>query len=125
MKMTPAKTGSRRVAPVPSAGLQRRASGDQRRGVGARHAGTISRAPAWRGATSFLPRHLDQTCGRAGDLQSAGVTVTPATIAYLVAVFAVAVAMAELKARPAYRCPTCGARRADAHSPECPWREKR
>ena len=46
--------------------------------------------------------------------------MTAVSLAYLVAVLFLAVAMLEGKTRPAYSCPTCGTERADGHSPECP-----
>jgi len=59
---------------------------------------------------------------RSGGLQAAsGVAVMPTTLAYLVAVLVVAVALVEVKTRAAYSCPACGTKRADGHSPECPW----
>jgi hypothetical protein len=50
--------------------------------------------------------------------------MTPATLAYLLAVLFVAAAMLDLGTRPAYSCPSCGTKRADGHASECPWRHK-
>jgi ribosomal protein L37AE/L43A len=48
--------------------------------------------------------------------------MTSTTPAYLVAVLFLAVAMVEVTTRAAYSCPTCGSKRADGHSHDCPWR---
>jgi hypothetical protein len=66
------------------------------------------RGPAWRGIHSALPLRVNDAM--------------TATLAYIVAVLAVAVVMVEVVARPAFTCPACGARRADGHSPECRWK---
>jgi hypothetical protein len=49
--------------------------------------------------------------------------MTPSTLAYLLAVLVVAVAILNAETR-AYSCPSCGTKRADGHAPECPWRHK-
>ena len=46
------------------------------------------------------------------------------SLAYSVALLGVAWAMVRLRTRPAYSCPTCGSKRADGHSPDCPWRSR-
>ena len=47
--------------------------------------------------------------------------MTAASLAYLISVLFISWAAFGLKTRAAYSCPTCGSKRADGHSPECPW----
>jgi hypothetical protein len=51
--------------------------------------------------------------------------VTPTTLAYLVAVLFLAVALLDVIVRRPYSCPACGAKRAGKHSAECPWQRRR
>jgi hypothetical protein len=47
--------------------------------------------------------------------------VTAASLAYLISVLFISWAAVGLQTRAAYSCPTCGSKRADGHSSECPW----
>jgi hypothetical protein len=44
-----------------------------------------------------------------------------ASVAYLMSVLFIGWAAVGLHTRAAYSCPTCGSKRADGHSAECPW----
>ena len=47
--------------------------------------------------------------------------MTVATTAYVMSALLLALGALRLRANPSYSCPTCGTKRVDAHSPECPW----
>ena len=47
--------------------------------------------------------------------------MTAASVAYLMSALLLAWGALRPHVRAAYSCPTCGTKRADGHSPECPW----
>jgi hypothetical protein len=47
--------------------------------------------------------------------------MTTASIAYLMSALLIGWRAFSLRVSGAYTCPTCGAKRADSHAPECPW----
>jgi hypothetical protein len=46
------------------------------------------------------------------------------SLAYGVGTILIAWATVQLRSRTAYTCPTCGSKRPDGHSEECPWRHR-
>jgi hypothetical protein len=53
-----------------------------------------------------------------------GAAMSASSLAYTVAALLIAWAMFQLGSRTAYSCPTCGSKREDGHSEECPWRSR-
>lgn len=47
--------------------------------------------------------------------------MTAAAVAYLMSALLLVWGALRLRTQASYSCPTCGTRRADEHSPECPW----
>jgi hypothetical protein len=53
-----------------------------------------------------------------------GAAVSASSLAYSVGAFLIAWGMLQLRSREAYSCPTCGSKRVDGHSEDCPWRSR-
>jgi hypothetical protein len=47
--------------------------------------------------------------------------MTAASVAYLMSALLLVWGALRMRVSGAYSCPTCGTKRADEHSPECPW----
>jgi hypothetical protein len=47
--------------------------------------------------------------------------MTVATTAYVMSALLLVWGALRLGANPSYSCPSCGTKRADGHSAECPW----
>jgi hypothetical protein len=47
--------------------------------------------------------------------------MTAASVAYLMSALLLMWGALRRQVSPTYSCPTCGTKRADRHSPECPW----
>ena len=47
--------------------------------------------------------------------------MTAAAAAYFMSAFLLVWGALKLRVGATYTCPTCGSKRADRHSPECPW----
>jgi hypothetical protein len=47
--------------------------------------------------------------------------MTAASVAYFMSALLLVWGALGLRAGAVYTCPTCGTKRADGHSPECPW----
>jgi hypothetical protein len=47
--------------------------------------------------------------------------MTAAGAAYVMSALLIVWGALKLRMNPAYSCPTCGTKRADRHSPGCPW----
>ena len=47
--------------------------------------------------------------------------MTAASLAYLMSALLLVWGALRTRVHTTYTCPTCGTKRANAHSPECPW----